>query len=217
MVLDNLAKTAIRSEANILLPETTLERMRQSSDRQLALINSLLESHVNDVHGLVIHPQPVAIAKVIQDAIDDLQPLLDKEETSISLQINQDLPPALIDAAHICRVFQNLIANAIKHNPPSLKLTISVKVEGEMMICTVADNGVGITSAQSEHLFELYTQGKTNNQLNRRSLSLGLGLYICRQIVQSHGGEIGVTGEPNVGSQFWFTLPLGSSLHSDRP
>ncbi|MCY7332577.1 MAG: hybrid sensor histidine kinase/response regulator [Pseudanabaena sp. CAN_BIN31] len=209
MVLDNLAKTANSTDfdTNILLPRSTLERMRQSSDRQLALINSLLESHVNDVHGIVIHPQPVAISEVIQAAIADLQPLLDKEETEINLQVPQDLPFALADATHIGRVFQNLIANAIKHNPPNLKLTISVQLNSEnMMLCTVADNGVGLTSVQSEHLFELYTQGNTQNKLNRRSLSLGLGLYICRQIVQAHGGAIGVTGEPNIGSRFWFTL-----------
>ncbi len=216
MVLDNLAKTANNPDfdTNILLPRSTLERMRQSSDRQLALINSLLESHVNNVHGIVINPQPVVIGEIIQSAIDDLQPLLEKEETEVNLQVPSDLPFALADATHICRVFQNLIANAIKHNPPNLKLTISAQLNSEnMMLCTVADNGVGLTSAQSEHLFELYTQGNNQNKLNRRSLSLGLGLYICRQIVQAHGGAIGVTGEPNIGSRFWFTLNCLSTLH----
>jgi two-component system sensor histidine kinase/response regulator len=209
MVLDNLAKTTSSSESNILLSRTTLERMQQSGDRQLALINSLLESHVNDVHGIIIHPQPVVISQVIQSAIDDLQPLLDKEETEINLQVSLDLPLVLVDEAHVCRVFQNLIANAIKHNPPNLKLTISADIsDAKTMLCTVADNGAGMTSAQSENLFELYAQGKDHSRLNRRSLSLGLGLYICRQIVQAHGGAIGVVGEPNIGSQFWFTLPV---------
>jgi len=208
MVLDNLAKTA-SSESNILLSRTTLERMQQSSDRQLALINSLLESHVNDVHGIIIHPQPVVISQVIQSAIDDLQPLLDKEETEINLQVSLELPLVMVDEAHVCRVFQNLIANAIKHNPPNLKLTISAEIsDAKTMLCTVADNGVGMTSAQSENLFELYSQGKAHSRLNRRSLSLGLGLYICRQIVQAHGGVISAIGEPNMGSQFWFTLPI---------
>jgi len=218
MVLNNLAQTA-ESEANILLPRITLERMRQSGDRQLALINSLLESHINDVHGLVIYPQPVAIREVIQAAIDDLQALLEKEETEVNLQISDDLPLADIDAASICRVFQNLIANAIKHNPPNLQLTISAEINFEnmspnMLLCAVIDNGIGITSEQSEHLFELYAQGKTKTNLNRRSLSLGLGLYICRQIVQAHGGAIGVTGKLNVGSRFWFTLPTTAIFKS---
>jgi signal transduction histidine kinase len=98
--------------------------------------------------------------------------------------------------------------NALKHNPPNLKLTISARMSSDnMLLCEVADNGVGMTDEQSENLFELYAQGKNQNKLNRRSLSLGLGLYICRQIVQAHGGGIGVTGELNVGSRFWFTLP----------
>jgi two-component system, sensor histidine kinase and response regulator len=209
MVLDNLAKTASSADANILLPQSTLERMQQSGHRQLSLINSLMESHVNDVHGIVIHPQPVAIMDVIQSAIADLQPLLDKEETEVVVQIAPELPLVFADAAHVCRVFQNLIANAIKHNPPNLKLTISAKISPEnSLLCEVADDGVGLTNEQSEHLFELYTQGNNQNRLNRRSLSLGLGLYICRQIVQAHGGAIGVTGEINLGSRFWFTLPM---------
>ena len=211
MVLDNLIKTNQNLENNlkddIILPRTTLEKMRQSGDRQLALINSLLESHSNNVHGIVIHPQPTIIKEVIQAAIDDLQGFL--EETEVDLQIPFDLPLADIDAASVGRVFQNLIANAIKHNPPNLKLTISAQINPEnMLLCEVADNGVGLTREQSEHLFELYAQGKSQNNFNRRSLSLGLGLYICRQIVQAHGGEIGVSGELNVGSRFWFTLPI---------
>ena len=207
MVLDNLAKTASNPDADILLPQTTLKRMRQSGDRQLNLINSLLESHVNDVHGMVIQAQPVSIAMVIQDAIDDLQPLLDKEEAEICLQIPQDLPTVLVDSGYLCRVFQNLMANAIKHNPPQLKLTISAsKKDDQQILCTVADSGVGMTKEQTEHLFELYK--KSNSKLNRRSLSLGLGLYICRQIVQAHGGEIWVDSEPSHGSQFHFTLPV---------
>ncbi len=209
MVLEHLSQTETNLEAPILLPRNTLERMRQSGDRQLALINSLLESHVNDVHGLIIHPQPMAIAKMLEVAIADLQPLLDKEETEIDLQIAPNLPLVLADATHICRVFQNLIANAIKHNPPNLKLIISAQLNSEhMILCEVVDNGVGMTLDQCEHLFELYAQGHTQNQFNRRSLSLGLGLYICRQIVQAHGGAIGVISEPNIGSRFWFTLPI---------
>jgi two-component system sensor histidine kinase/response regulator len=149
------------------------------------------------------------ISTVIQDSLNDLQGILEKEETEIVLQVPSNLPPVMIDPAHICRVFQNLIANAIKHNPPNLKLTISAQINDEnMMLCEVADNGVGMSSEQSEHLFELYAQGKRQNQLNRKSLSLGLGLYICRQIVQAHSGVIGVLGEPNEGSRFWFTLPI---------
>jgi len=207
MVLEQLSNNSKTADDPILLPRTTLERMRQSGDRQLALINSLLESHVNDVHGIIIHPQLVAIGDIISAVIHDLQPILEKEDATVVVQIETELNPIWVDAAHIYRVFQNLIVNAIKHNPPNLKLTISAKSHTEnMILCEVTDNGVGMTHEQSETLFELYAQGNAQNKLNRRSLSLGLGLYICRQIVQAHGGAIGAVGELNVGSRFWFTL-----------
>lgn len=208
MVLEHVMKTSNNHEDYILLPKTTLERMRQSGDRQLSLINSLLESHVNDVHGITIHPQLVPIGEIISAALYDLQPLLEKEDTEVDVQIAPELPPVFADIAHVYRVFQNLIVNAIKHNPPNLKLKISAKINAEnMILCEVSDNGIGMTNEQCEHLFELYAQGNSQNKLNRRSLSLGLGLYICRQIVKAHGGEIAATGKPNVGSNFWFTLP----------
>jgi two-component system sensor histidine kinase/response regulator len=207
MVLEQLSHNSKNANEPVLLPRTTLERMRQSGDRQLALINSLLESHVNDVHGIIIHPQLVAIGDILSAVLYDLQPILEKEDAIVVVQIEPELNPIWVDAAHIYRVFQNLIVNAIKHNPPNLKLTISAQSYAEnMILCEVTDNGVGMTHEQSETLFELYAQGNAQNKLNRRSLSLGLGLYICRQIVQAHGGAIGAVGELNVGSRFWFTL-----------
>ncbi len=214
MVLDNLLERSsacptegTNANNQVFLPRLVLERMRQSSDRQLELINSLLESHVNNVHGIVINPQPLAIGQVIQDAIADLMPLIDKEQAKIQLHIPEDLPLTIADSTHTIRVFQNLIANALKHNPPHLTLTITVELKNQnMLLCKVADDGVGMTKEQSEYLFELYRQGNQVKNLNRRSLSLGLGLYICRQIVQAHGGAIGVNLLA-IGTEFWFTLP----------
>ena len=139
MVLENLLQSATSPDAKIFLPRNTLERMQQSGERQLALINSLLESHVNEVHGIVIHPQPTKIEEIIQAAIIDLQPLLDKEDTKVDLQIPTDLPVVNADSVNIYRVFQNLIANAIKHNPPSLKLTISVQIIRGVDECGIED------------------------------------------------------------------------------
>jgi two-component system sensor histidine kinase/response regulator len=217
MVIDNLEKQSQDIDGDVIMPRKTLTRIRESSDRQLTLINSLLESHVNDVYGMKVQPQPVDISQIIQAAIDDLQGLLEYENTEVSIQILPDLPLVLVDPIQIHRVFQNLIANAIKHNPPNLKLTISVNLQEKkdadprhpfpLIYCEIIDNGVGMTTEQSESLFELYAQGKNKNNLNRRSLSLGLGLYICRQIVNANDGEIGVNSEVGKGSRFWFTLP----------
>ena len=73
-----------------------------------------------------------------------------------------------------------------------------------MIYCTVEDDGVGILPEQCEHLFDLYVRGDRS----RHSVGLGLGLYLCRQIIGAHGGEIGVISSPGAGAIFWFTLPL---------
>jgi len=76
-----------------------------------------------------------------------------------------------------------------------------------MIYCTVEDDGVGILPEQCEHLFDLYVRGYQS----RHSVGLGLGLYLCRQIIGAHGGEIGVISSPGAGAIFWFTLPLAEN------
>ena len=76
-----------------------------------------------------------------------------------------------------------------------------------MICCTVEDDGVGILPEQCEHLFDLYVRGDRS----RHSVGLGLGLYLCRQIIGAHGGEIGVISSPGAGAIFWFTLPLAEN------
>ncbi|MBD2453825.1 PAS domain S-box protein [Nostoc sp. FACHB-87] len=204
MVLKNLLENAGEESNVISLPRTTLERMVQSSDRQLNLINSLMEAHVNDMQGLVLQRQPVQLDMIIADAIADLEPMLRKNQTHLINLVTADLPSINADATQLWRVFSNLIGNAIKHNLPGLQIIINAIVEGEKIYCTVSDNGVGISPEQSQRLFDLYFRGKNNPY----SLGLGLGLYLCKQIVQAHGGEIGVQSGLETGVTFWFTLPI---------
>lgn len=77
-----------------------------------------------------------------------------------------------------------------------------------MIYCTVEDDGAGILPEQCEHLFDLYVRGDKS----RHSVGLGLGLYLCRQIIGAHGGQIGVISTPGAGASFWFTLPLAENL-----
>ncbi len=203
MVLKNLLAN---SESKITISRSILERMVKSSDRQLNLINSLLEAHVSEVEGVVLQLQPVQLHTVVEAAIADLEPMLAENQATLTNLVTADLPLINADPTQLWRVFSNLIANAIKHNPPGLLLTINAILKGEMIYCTVSDNGVGISQQQSERLFDLYYRG-TNT---RNSVSLGLGLYLCKQIIHAHGGEIGVNSEFSEGATFWFTLPLAN-------
>ena len=188
----------------IPVPRSILERMLQSSDRQLNLINSLMEAHVNEVQGVVLQRQKVQLYSVVEAVLADLEPMLTENQATLKNLVSADLPSVNADPTQLWRVFSNLIVNAVKHNPPNLSITVNAIVEGEQIYCTVADNGVGMSQQQCDQLFDLYFRG-TNV---RSSVSLGLGLYLCRQIIAAHGGEIGVKSTPQAGATFWFTLPI---------
>ncbi|WP_334763166.1 PAS domain-containing sensor histidine kinase [Nostoc sp.] len=192
------------SQSSIPVSRSILERMIQSSDRQLNLINSLMETHVSEVQGVVLQHQSVQLLAVVKAAIADLEPLLAQNQAKLTNLVSADLPLVNADPTQLWRVFSNLIVNALKHNPPGLLLTINATRKDDMIYCTVSDNGVGISKQQSDRLFDLYFRGTSIGN----SVGLGLGLYLCKQIIHAHGGEIGVNSALNAGATFWFTLPI---------
>jgi signal transduction histidine kinase len=178
--------------------------MVESNHRQLDLINSLIDTHAAEIWGITLAPKAVSLAELAESAIADLQPMLDKENAHLDNQILPQLPPLHIDALQITRVYQNLLANALKHNPPGLTLTLKAFPDGEWARCLVIDNGKGISPEQCDKLFNPYFRGDQKP----KSVGLGLGLYLCQQIVQAHGGKIGVQSQLGEGTTFWFTLPI---------
>lgn len=204
MVLRNLLK---QPGEKVSVARSILERIAESSDRQLELINSLIETHAAEVRGVVVHCQPLQLNLLVQSAIADLQPMLTKEQATLTNLIPNELSLVNADPLQLSRVYQNLIANALNHNPPGLNIKLEAKLEGDWVRCTVMDNGVGMSPQQCEKLFDLYFRG----QQKRHSVGLGLGLYLCRQILTAHGGEIGVNSCLGEGTTFWFKLPIAVS------
>ena len=214
MVLKSLLEEADAGNGTASISRSTLQRMIQSHDRQLALINSLLETHANDVGGIHLQQQAVQLQTFVEELAADWQPMLQKDDAHLHLLLPLDLPSVNADPNQLRRVYENLIANALKHNPPGLTLTLNaervittseaITPAAPMLRCTVQDNGLGISAAQTTTMFELYKRGEQA----RRTVGLGLGLYLCRQIIAAHGGQIGVISQPGEGATFWFTLPL---------
>ncbi len=210
MVLKSLQKEAEAQGGSVAVSHSILQRMIQSHDRQLALINSLLETHTNEMGGIPLECQAVDLFTLVTQLAIEWQPMLKQDESTLQNQVPPDLPLVNADSNQLWRVYENLIANALKHNPPGVILTLAAELEPSspttlpMIRCTVQDNGIGIPPEQSASIFELYKRG----QQARRTVGLGLGLYLCRQIILAHGGQIGLTSHPGTGSTFWFTLPL---------
>jgi len=207
MVLNNLR----RKHCDIVpVPCAKVDRMIQSCDHQLNLLNSLLEDHTRDRPTAVPDVQPTDLQTVLEAALATLKPLLTDNQVTLDNQIALDLPPVHANPLQLQRVFESLLLNAVKHNPPRLTITLNATISDpadtaspRMIYCTVADNGLGMSPEQCDRLFQLYVRGVNNKHLT----GIGLGLYRCRQIVTAHGGAIGVNSHPGKGSQFWFTLP----------
>jgi PAS domain S-box-containing protein len=207
MVLKSLHQS---SGDTATLSRPLLERIMMSNERQLNLINSLLEDHFNEERLLDLHCEPVQLDSLIQNLIADWEPKLAQNQATLTHSVAADIPLITADPTQLQRVLDNLFANALTHNPLGLNLTLKITVEEQMILCTLQDNGVGISQEQQNSLFRLYIRG-----LHARHLTgIGLGLYQCRQIINAHGGEIGVISAPNAGSTFWFTLPLAVSTEA---
>ncbi len=206
MILKNLGNCPGES---ISISRPILERIVKSSDRQLTLINALSEDHFSEQRPIVLNCQRLSLRELVEDIIEDWQPLFRQNQATIKNLIPQNLPAAHADSAQLRRVFDNLLTNALKHNPPGINLTIEATLERGMIRCTLTDNGVGMVQQQCEQLFKLYVR----NLHNQRLTGIGLGSYQCRQIIEAHRGKIGIDSTPGMGSQFWFTLPLTESTN----
>ena len=200
MILNNLIKNSQGETKEV--SQKILQQMANSCDRQLTLIDSLVESRQNDLWGVSLELKPLSLYEIGQQISQEWELRLRENQATLINNFSPDLPLVNADAHHLWRVFENLLANALKHNPQGIIITFSARLEGNYLRCSIADNGVGISETQRKQLFDRYQRGNNNNQI-----SLGLGLYLCRQIIHAHGGEIGIMNNDEKGSQFWFTLP----------
>jgi PAS domain S-box-containing protein len=146
--------------------------------------------------------RPVRLESVTRDALVNLALALSESEGSVDLQ---PLPEVMGDPGQLMRLMQNLIGNALKYRSPGQapKVVVSAFREEDQWIVTVTDNGIGIGANDIGRLFQVFQRLHARNNYE----GYGIGLAVCRRIVERHGGRIWVDSEPGQGSRFNFTLP----------
>jgi len=183
-------------------PETQHEFLTiidEESDQLVTLIDRVLDSARLQSGSMPMEFQPVRLDSLLRDLIMRIQ------SRHKELEIIQDIVPAPLiqaDTVRLAQVFGNLLDNAIKYAPGS-KITISLRVEANKQIVTVSDHGQGIPSEHLPFLFERFY--RVSGHSNKRGT--GLGLFICKQIVQAHNGQISVNTSPGKGTAFVVELP----------
>jgi signal transduction histidine kinase len=171
------------------------------SDRLRELIDNLLDSSRLESGRLGMTVVPTRIGTLIRDASE--RTMSAYPEMDLRQEIDEDLPSADVDATRISQVLDNLLSNAHKYAPEST-VVISVKNVDDSIRVEVKDYGPGIPTEHIPHLFERFFRVPGESSTVRGT---GLGLYICRKIIEAHGGKIGVISKVEEGSTFYFTLP----------
>ena len=203
MVLQNLLRKESTANKKVSIDRSVLERLLRGSDRQLNMINSLLEAQSTATMGIRLNLQPCQIHQLIDAILLELEPILQQNGVVVNNRVT-DLPIVNADPLQLWRVLNNLITNAFKHNPHGIELTIDATTDRGFIQIYIIDNGIGIDPQQQARLFELYARGDRARYMP----GLGMGLYLCQQIILAHGGEIGFDSHRDRASTFWFTLPV---------
>jgi two-component system sensor histidine kinase KdpD len=204
--------TAIKASITSLLSQQALDDQSrkelltvidEESDRLNHLIEQAVEMAQLDAHKVQLDARPFPISNLIGAAIEQCRPAYPTREFRISL--SRTLPNVLADAAWIEKVLVNLLGNAAKYSSPDQPVFISAEPQGDMLAINVADRGEGIDPMEQSMVFDKFYRGQ--GQRSRVS-GTGMGLAICRAIVNAHGGTISVTSQLGHGSVFTFTLPI---------
>ena len=187
--------------------EEFIEFIVDGANRMQALINDLLAFSRVGTRGKPF--EPTDVADVVARAISNVQVAI--EEAGAQVEVGP-MPAVVGDSTQLVQLFQNLISNAIKfHGDDAPRVTITAEPAGEAVTFSLTDNGIGIDPQYADRIFLLFQRLHTK----REYAGTGIGLAICKKIVERHGGRIWVEGRPGEGTTFHFTLPLNTEPRSE--
>lgn len=179
-----------------------------NADRLSALIEEFLDASKMEFAGIDLEISLLNIAKVVDEALLALHPQIEKKHIAVSQDISKLLPPVHADKNKIYRVMINLIGNAVKFTPEDGKIFISSHEDGDLILISVEDTGIGIDKSNIENIFEKFYQIENKNI--KSPPGIGLGLTIAKEIVEAHGGKIRAESAGlEQGARFSFTIPKG--------
>jgi two-component system, NarL family, sensor kinase len=192
--------------------QQVLAMMFRSHQTSLQLVETLLDVYSNDIKGLNLSLEPVDLTALAQEVVSHLSTLAAADRIYLSLNYGaSDFRQSLWvngDRLQLQRVFTNLLKNAIEHSRRGERVEIVLESQAHQQVVKILDSGSGITTTQLPYLFQRFYQGHSN----RQAKGTGLGLYLCRQIIEAHQGIIWAENRFPVGAVFGFKLPISTRI-----
>jgi signal transduction histidine kinase len=220
--------TAIKQFTTILLGGLAGELNKEQREYEEIVLRNIqqLQSMIDDLlevtrlgtGKLTVEAESVSVANAVADTFNTLQGTARAKGVTLSCELPADLPRAHADQTRLRQILIILLDNAIKFTPEAGAVVVRARPLPEdlrFLLVEVSDTGCGITSEIAERLFERLFQVSERIQTSRKGL--GLGLYICKELVTRQGGRIWAKGQPQKGSTFSFTLPVFSLNSSISP
>ncbi len=176
---------------------------QNSTGRLIALVNDLLDLEKLESNATTIKKAPCELGTIFSESFNVVSIIAKTRGIELRLVPERCNLEIMADSTRIIQVIINLLANAIKFSPDKSEIKVTWKQQNGFLRITVEDNGPGIDSEYQEFVFERFQQVKQPGVTG----GTGLGLPICKTIIEQHGGQIGVESSQGKGSVFWFTLP----------
>lgn len=186
-----------------------MERLTVSANKLSSYINNILNVAKFDRHHLKVYLSEDSISAIYDSIADDMQLRASTQHRLLSVQIPDNLPTVAADRSSISEVISNLVDNAIKYSFDGGSVVITAEQKGDFVEVSVADNGVGMPANVVNNLFHKFYRSHRSREA---VAGTGIGLYICRAFVESHGGSIVARSKENEGSVFSFTLPVYATI-----
>jgi two-component system, OmpR family, phosphate regulon sensor histidine kinase PhoR len=188
-----------------------LQEAQRESERMMSLINEILDFSKIQSGSFTVEEEPVRVAGVLKRAVRSLQSVASRDEIFLVTAHGRDIPQILGSVEKLTQAVINLISNSLKFTPKKGLISVGAQVvrSGEFpeaIVVTVTDTGMGIKVEEVDKIFEKYKQ--SGNKSLRGGGGTGLGLYIVKQIVEAHGGEVAVSSIEGVGTSMVLRLPV---------
>ncbi len=186
--------------------DVVMEMMRVAVQTMQTIISDFLDFQALRSGKIKLDLKPTALNEVVARVIAQHRPAAEAKSITLHAQLAPSLPSTLADPGRVAQVVSNLISNAIKFSPQGASVGVRTRLIGGQIVVEVADNGPGIPEEEIALLFQEFA--RLSNRPTAGEPSSGVGLSIARQLVEMHGGRIGVKSQVGKGSLFWFTLPV---------